>query len=1124
MKNIFKSLLMVLSCAMFLTSCMEEAAAPLASAIKLDKQEVAFAGSSAQAQKVSVNADGDWFVLVSADWVEVSPMSGSGNGEVIITVSDNLDEYDELNGPRSTVVNFCYGTDGIAPLTVNQNGEAGLDASRTYKKVTSAEEIVAGGYLIVFDIKGKLNALDPLTSATETTYKYASASEVTEKDGVITTPNAASSYIFEAVEGGFHISTAGKYLFQDGNGFLATPDKSKAHVWTVTLDENGLATIKNVTFGNRWMQLDTNYGTAGAYTSARDGALLPYLYIDSKPQTDEVLDAKNVTASPHATEAKIKVTSNKTWKVRNHDEWIKSFTTEGSGNGEVTITFDAYESTTEDRTASFMILGETTNIVVELKQLKVPAKSKVEDITLDAYNGVEGTVVAAGNDGAYVIADETGAVMVYQKNHGRAVGDKVYVEGNALRSSGYNTNPVQITPMYTEEISKNNTWKYAPVELKAAELDALVGEDADCAEVLVKGKLVVSGKYINLVVDGATKQGSIKYMLASGYEDLHGAHVVVKGYTVGTYNYLYILPYSVEIDSEYVVEPQTVTIADFKANESATKYDKFRVTGTIVEVLGESRYVLQAGAETLVVADVANTPSNPELVIGDILTVVGIRSVEDDEVMMTAAVYESHRNAPELSFAEMATVAADATSYSLEILSNIAWTATASEGVTLDKEEGEGNATITLTFPANTLEEEVEHTVTLSSELGMQMFILVQEAAASGIATIKETATSTTDAAFTVNVKNAVVTYVSGSNAYIQDSEAGILIYKSGHGLLAGDVLNGEISGKVKLYNNLREVTAIDYSKAVKTKTTEIPETVLTIAELKASGAYDKYENMRIRIKNAEMTKDDELSQNGQTYTIYKKNSSATGFKQYNYVDVVGYPGKYNENVQLNVFENATVLGASKTVISVGDVEVEIGATKANKATASSGAAVKYVSANDGIAKVDQNGNVTGVAEGETTVTVSVDAYNNYPAAEATFKVKVVPAGTVVETASATLTFDNKSKRTTYNTTQQVWTENGITMTNDKSSSTNNVGDYVKPARLYANSKVTVTAPGKITKIVFDCSSTSYASALKSSIGATATALNDKVTVTLSNPQDSFVVTKLTAQVRLDAMTVTYQE
>ena len=97
-----------------------------------------------------------------------------------------------------------------------------------------------------------------------------------------------------------------------------------------------------------------------------------------------------------------------------------------------------------------------------------------------------------------------------------------------------------------------------------------------------------------------------------------------------------------------------------------------------------------------------------------------------------------------------------------------------------------------------------------------------------------------------------------------------------------------------------------------------------------------------------------------------------------------------------------------------------------------------------------------------------------------------------------TLSFADKAQRTSFSTTKQVWEQNGITFTNDKASSTNAVADYAKPVRLYANSKVTVEHPG-MTKIVFDCNSSSYATALKNAIGTPAngkvSVSSDKVTV-----------------------------
>lgn len=130
-------------------------------------------------------------------------------------------------------------------------------------------------------------------------------------------------------------------------------------------------------------------------------------------------------------------------------------------------------------------------------------------------------------------------------------------------------------------------------------------------------------------------------------------------------------------------------------------------------------------------------------------------------------------------------------------------------------------------------------------------------------------------------------------------------------------------------------------------------------------------------------------------------------------------------------------------------------------------------------------------------------------------------------TAEATLSFAATANRTSFSTSQQVWEQNGIIMTNDKSASTNNVADYSNPVRLYAKSKVTVEMTDKtMIAIVFACNAAKYATALSESIteGAEVSVSGNNVTATLTTPGSSFVIETLSAQVRLNSLTVTYNK
>lgn len=113
--------------------------------------------------------------------------------------------------------------------------------------------------------------------------------------------------------------------------------------------------------------------------------------------------------------------------------------------------------------------------------------------------------------------------------------------------------------------------------------------------------------------------------------------------------------------------------------------------------------------------------------------------------------------------------------------------------------------------------------------------------------------------------------------------------------------------------------------------------------------------------------------------------------------------------------------------------------------------------------------------------------------------------------------------RTSTSTSQQVFEANNIKVINDKGTGSN-IADYVAPARFYKSSKITVSAPGNITTIVFDCNSASYATALSDSgLTGTVSVSSDKVTVILDGSSKEYVISSLTGgQVRMDGVTVTY--
>ena len=121
--------------------------------------------------------------------------------------------------------------------------------------------------------------------------------------------------------------------------------------------------------------------------------------------------------------------------------------------------------------------------------------------------------------------------------------------------------------------------------------------------------------------------------------------------------------------------------------------------------------------------------------------------------------------------------------------------------------------------------------------------------------------------------------------------------------------------------------------------------------------------------------------------------------------------------------------------------------------------------------------------------------------------------------AEATISFADKANRTTYTTSQQVWEQNGIKVTNDKASSTTNVGDYANPGRFYKGSNVKIEAPGAIVSISINVSGLD-----SKYVTPWGTASNGIVTITLDGTSNTYQLTNLSAQARANSMTVTYLE
>ena len=128
------------------------------------------------------------------------------------------------------------------------------------------------------------------------------------------------------------------------------------------------------------------------------------------------------------------------------------------------------------------------------------------------------------------------------------------------------------------------------------------------------------------------------------------------------------------------------------------------------------------------------------------------------------------------------------------------------------------------------------------------------------------------------------------------------------------------------------------------------------------------------------------------------------------------------------------------------------------------------------------------------------------------------------EAGTYTLDFSDVANRTSFTTTEQIWEQNGIRLTNNKASSTSNVADYSAPARFYKSTSLKIEKEG-MNKMVFLCNSgkNTGPADLKASVtdaNATVTVEGMTVTITFATSVDVFEIATLACQVRVDLLTV----
>lgn len=337
--------------------------------------------------------------------------------------------------------------------------------------------------------------------------------------------------------------------------------------------------------------------TAGAFVACEDPNTGENDVFEGMPEISAVADVDGLTLEGGV--VTVTVTSNAPWTAEVDAADVTLSKKSGNGDAVVTVTVPA-ATAARDIKVSFTAKGVmagielTADAEVALFQ-NAAGKLGISGITPEVVGAgaefsLENVLVVATGTQAYVIADESGAILVYNSNHGRTVGEKINISGQVTvytSASGSVYSPQFGTDAVVEVVSTGNEVSHNPAVVSGAEFDALLNVPV-MKEVEFSATWVVSGSYVNLEVPGATNQGSIKYVDNSQYSSLSGMPVIVKGYTGGfsksgsTY-YVNVMPYSVELDPNAAWLKVDKTDLVYEASHNSNNRQTFTATYSTVE-------------------------------------------------------------------------------------------------------------------------------------------------------------------------------------------------------------------------------------------------------------------------------------------------------------------------------------------------------------------------------------------------------------------------------------------------------------------------------------------------------------------------------------------------------------
>jgi len=406
---------------------------------------------------------------------------------------------------------------------------------------------------------------------------------------------------------------------------------------------------------------------------------------------------------------------------------------------------------------------------------------------------------------------------------------------------------------------------------------------------------------------------------------------------------------------------------------------------------------------------------------------------------------------------------------------------------------------------------------------------------------------------YILTLTNAVITYVSGKNAFIEEGTTGAFIFVDNHGYAAGDCISGEYQVTTTDYSGKFEITAMEAQDGTTKTTATVPVTTLTLEQLNANFA--AYESRRIKVESVNVTdaisgsdREGEISDGTNTCILYAGVSNTISATADTYIDVIGYPTFHEKNnatqQQLAVWaqNDITVIEREEAGLAYNPTSDEITAgdawTQPQLVNPNNLTGITYSSTNGDVATVTDGGEIAlAGGHGTAVITAHRDADANYYAGNATYTITVNAA---TQSPEYIMSFD--LTRASYDaaaTNQVVWNSSVVTVTANKNSASTTLLNYlagnystggtpklIAETRFYSGHSVNfVPQTGvTITKVEWTTKGENYATNVVNSTWTNASAAVDQLdhTVAVVTPTSNEFSVTLGGQVQSTDIIVYY--